>query len=138
MKKNFYYSRNLFGGVIIFSTFTNEQTKQRQMKFDREDCLSTISDLYKSAYSHRPRSYDFSSWSSEELEKFENDLLEVCKREEEEEARYEAELEAEYERGIAKCIEAGAEDRETAIRWLDWETKDRAEAYERHCQWLAA
>ena len=108
------------------------------MEFNREDCLSTISDLYKSAYGHRPRSYDFSSWSSDELEKFENDLLEVCKREAEEEARYEAYLVAEYERGIAKCIEAGAEDRETAIRWLDWETEMADEAYERYCQGLAA
>ena len=42
---------------------------------ERNDVMMWVSDLYKDVYGIRPRGYNFSEWSNQELEDFVNDLF---------------------------------------------------------------
>lgn len=84
---------------------------------EREDIMMWVSDLYKDVYGIRPRSYNFSEWSNQELEDFVNDLIEISEKEAAEELEY-------VHKAIKDVISVGAEDKETALRWLD-----QADAY---------
>ena len=76
-----------------------------------------LSDMFKDANGFRPRHYK-EWWTEEELEK-EYDYLQTCINESMERERIQHEIaEKEFEALILKTIELGAEDRDTAIRWL--------------------
>lgn len=76
------------------------------------DCLLWISDLSKEAYGFRVRNVDWSSMSFEELAAEVNHYSAIAERE-----AFEASI-AE-EQAIQKAIDAGAGNRETALRWLE-------------------
>ena len=76
------------------------------------ECLMWISDLSKDAYGFRVRYVDWASMSFEELAAEVNLYSDIVTREDEREASAE-------ERAIQRCLDSGAEDRETAKRWLD-------------------
>lgn len=76
------------------------------------DCLLWISDLSKEAYGFRVRNTDWASMSWEELAKEVNFFSGIC----EEEANAAME---EEEAAISAAINAGASNRETALRWIE-------------------
>lgn len=76
------------------------------------DCLLWISDLSKDAYGFRVRNTDWASMSFEELAAEVNYFSGIVEEEM-------AEMEAAEEAAIQKAIDAGAGDRETAMRWLE-------------------
>ena len=78
---------------------------------ERNDVMMWVSDLYKDVYGIRPRGYNFSEWSNQELEDFVNDLCEQNEKEIAEEKAME-------NKAIADVMSLGA-DKETALRWLD-------------------
>lgn len=91
-----------------------------------------VSDLFKDAYGYRPREGFWQRWDSatdaERQEQWDW-LLQVCKRRAAEEAEEEQRAIAEFELLVAITITSGAQDRETALRWImdssrcdgDWE-----------------
>jgi hypothetical protein len=94
-----------------------------------EQARTTWWDAYKDAYGFRPRGINTSSWSLEDFNK-ELELLgatiqqgEAARREDE------ARAVVKFTKRIQDVIEAGAGDRETALRWIhdadgangDWE-----------------
>lgn len=78
---------------------------------DRDDVMMWVSDLYKDVYGIRPRGYNFSEWSNQELESFVNDLSDEL---EEETAREKA-----AEEKVVKGVMSLGVDKKTALRWLD-------------------
>ena len=78
---------------------------------DRDDVMMWVSDLYKDVYGIRPRGYNFSKWSNQELESFVNDLSDELERDMAREKAVE-------EKAIRDVMSLGA-DKETALRWLD-------------------
>jgi len=84
---------------------------------EREDVMVWVSDLYKDVNGFRPRGYKFNEWSNQELEDFVNDLIEVSENQAAEERAWE-------NKAINDVMSVGADDKETALRWLD-----QADAY---------
>ena len=84
---------------------------------ERNDVMMWVSDLYKDVYGIRPRGYNFSEWSNQELEDFINDLWEQNEKEIAEEKAME-------NKAITDVMSLGASNKETALRWLD-----QADAY---------
>jgi len=84
---------------------------------DRNDVMMWVSDLFKDVNGFRPRGYKFNEWSNQELEDFVNDLIEVSEKQAAEERAWE-------NKAINDVISVGADDKETALRWLD-----QADAY---------
>ena len=84
---------------------------------DRNDVMVWVSDLFKDVNGFRPRGYKFNEWSNQELEDFVNDLIEVSEKQAAEERAWE-------NKAINDVISVGADDKETALRWLD-----QADAY---------
>jgi hypothetical protein len=84
---------------------------------DRNDVMVWVSDLFKDVNGFRPRGYKFNEWSNQELEDFVNDLIEVSEKQAVEERAWE-------NKAINDVISVGADDKETALRWLD-----QADAY---------
>ena len=78
---------------------------------ERNDVMMWVSDLYKDVYGIRPRGYNFSEWSNQELEDFVNDLCEQNEKEIAEEKAME-------NKAIADVMSLGA-DKKTALRWFD-------------------
>lgn len=83
------------------------------------ECLLWISDLSKDAYGFRVRNRDWANMSWEELAEEVNWFSDYIRHEEEQLQAYDQMLAEEYEKGILRCMEAGASDRETAARWLE-------------------
>ena len=84
---------------------------------DRNDVMVWVSDLFKDVNGFRPRGYKFNEWSNQELEDFVNDIIEVSEKQAAEEKAWE-------NKAINDVISVGADDKETALRWLD-----QADAY---------
>ena len=84
---------------------------------DRNDVMMWVSDLFKDVNGFRPRGYKFNEWSNQELEGFVNDLIDINKKQAAEERAWE-------NKAINDVISVGADDKETALRWLD-----QADAY---------
>ena len=84
---------------------------------DRTDVMMWVSDLYKDVYGIRPRGYNFSEWSNQELEDF---ITNLCEQNEKEIA----EEKAMENKAIEDVMSLGAGNKETALRWLD-----QADAY---------
>lgn len=84
-----------------------------------EQLQSIYSDAYKDAYGFRPRGMSGECWNSVEWLKEELEFLdgEIARRiaEAEEEGKVAVEI---FEKLIVDMIEAGAKDRETALRWI--------------------
>lgn len=92
---------------------------------DREDFELGIWELHKYVYGVRPRGYNFSEMSVNELKDMHAHLVVLA---DEEEIRQEAEKNAcieIFEYTVAETIKSGAKDRETAIRWLREAEQDR-------------
>ena len=96
-------------------TNSNTFSISNQSQFD--ECLMWVSDLYKDVYGSRPRGYNFHNWSFQELTDFVNDLSEENTRLIDEEKAFQ-------HKALKDVMSVGAEDRETAARWLD-----QADAY---------
>ncbi len=84
---------------------------------DRNDVMVWVSDLFKDVNGFRPRGYKFNEWSNQELEDFVNDLIEISEKQAAEERAWE-------NKAINDVMSVGADDKETALRWLD-----QADAY---------
>jgi len=84
---------------------------------DRNDVMMWVSDLFKDVNGFRPRGYKFNEWSNQELEDFVNDLIEISEKQAAEERAWE-------NKAINDVMSVGADDKETALRWLD-----QADAY---------
>jgi len=85
---------------------------------DRDDALNYISDLHKSVYGHRPSRDIFFDFSDEELGQEIENLEKLEKEQEEREVNLELKSINDFEKLIQKTMESGAENIETAIRWL--------------------
>ena len=94
---------------------SNTFSISNQSQFD--ECLMWVSDLYKDVYGSRPRGYNFHNWSFQELTDFVNDLSEENTRLIDEEKAFQ-------QKALKDVMSVGAQDRETAARWLD-----QADAY---------
>ena len=81
----------------------------------------TISDLHKDARGFRPRGAFIEGWNQSDDENKQaiwDGLLRELDHVQAEEARIEAECLAEFKSQITKVIDAGAGDRQTALRWM--------------------
>ncbi len=90
-------------------------TISNQSQFD--DTLIWVSDLFKDVNGFRPRGYNFHEWSFQELAGFVTDLMVINAKQAEDERAWE-------NKAIKDVMSVGAEDKETALRWLD-----QADAY---------
>jgi len=93
----------------------NKHTISNQSQFD--DTLMWVSDLFKDVNGFRPRGYNFHLWSFQELADFVTDLMAINIKQVEEEKAWE-------NKAIKDVMSVGADDKETALRWLD-----QADAY---------
>ena len=82
------------------------------MQNRKDELIQTLWDLFKDVHGVRPRSMDYDRWSLTDLE-FEVAMLQ---RSLEDELRWEREQE---DRAINACMDAGASDIATAMRWLE-------------------
>ena len=81
----------------------------------------TVSDLHKDARGFRPHAAFIEGWNSSDDENKQaiwDGLLRELARTQAEEARIEAECLAAFEEEVQDCIELGAGDRQTALRWM--------------------
>ena len=85
---------------------------------EKNECLMWISDLYKDVYGTRPRGYNFESFSFQELTDFVNDLNEMGEEQEKQEKEWAEKCVVEFKKELQKVIDAGAEDRKTALKWM--------------------
>jgi hypothetical protein len=85
-------------------------TISNQSQFD--DTLIWVSDLFKDVNGFRPRGYNFHNWSFQELADFVTDLMVINAKQAEDERAWE-------KKAIEDVMSVGAEDKETAARWLD-------------------
>ena len=85
---------------------------------ERDNLATYIYEGHKDAFGVKGRHYNFEAMSLEEL-KAEADYISRSVREQMElEANMEKEAVARFEKAIAEYLAMGAEDRETAIRWV--------------------
>lgn len=94
---------------------SNTHTISNQSQFD--ETLMWVSDLFKDVNGFRPRGYNFHNWSFQELADFVTDLMAINIKQVEEEKAWE-------NKAIKDVMSVGANDKETALRWLD-----QADAY---------
>jgi hypothetical protein len=84
----------------------------------KSELISFHSDFHKDAYGIRPRCYDYTDWTEQD---FQNEFDKLGRIIDEnlaqEKAQYNANIKA-FEELIEKTIAMGANDRETALRWL--------------------
>jgi len=84
----------------------------------RYDIYCEIWDLYKDVYGIRPRGFDFSAMSMEEMENWNGELISQLKVVMEEEEEMDRVAVGDFKSLIERTIELGAGDRKTALRWL--------------------
>ena len=85
---------------------------------ERDNLATYIYEGHKDAFGVKGRHYDFEAMTTEEL-RAEADYISRSVREQMElEANMEKEAVARFEKAIAEYLAMGAEDRETAIRWV--------------------
>lgn len=89
-------------------------TTEKTYTFD----LQIISDLHKDARGYRPRGYNFSTWSNDDIQEFWDMLLAELVENNLQKAVSEGEAEATFASLIVKTIELGADDYNTALRWI--------------------
>jgi hypothetical protein len=83
-----------------------------EMQNRKDELVQILWDLFKDVHGVRPRSMDYANWHISDLE------MEVwqLQRQLEEDLRWEREQE---DRAINACMDAGASDIATAMRWLE-------------------
>lgn len=84
---------------------------------ERNEMLNLYSDLCKDVYGSRPR-YDYKSLSDKELQTSWNEMIIMLEEDNKREALLQKNSILAFEASIDKMISIGAEDRETALRWL--------------------
>lgn len=84
----------------------------------RDQLISIYSDVYKDAYGCRPRGMNFAGETDQMIEQHINHLSEIVARQESEREAAEQAAAERFEKRVAQTIEAGAGDRETALRWI--------------------
>ena len=91
------------------------------LRDERYDLECFIYDMHKVAYGVKGRHYDFKSMSMEGLRKEAGRIADAVAVAEAEEA-HDAEVAiADFDATVGETIEAGAGDRETALRWMTME-----------------
>ena len=99
---------------MLVSALSSVSVNQNDPRFDY---LITYSDYHKDAYGYRPR-YDYSNYTLEQLiadyEKFSKVVEENMR---EEEIAQKRNIDA-FESRIASTIQLGANDRQTALKWI--------------------
>lgn len=85
---------------------------------EHEQLSATHYEMYKDTYGFRPRHIDYDNMSVEEIQADMSRMAEQMKANELDQAAREADAAAAFEARVQQTIEAGAKDRETAIRWL--------------------
>ena len=94
-----------------------EQLKSWEDMTDLEQAQCTYWDMYKDAYSHRPRGVDTSTWTLADFEQEFASLGSVIQREEADRKVAEAEAVVKFEDRVTSLMHTGA-DRERVIAWL--------------------
>ena len=82
------------------------------MQNRKDELIQTLWDLFKDVHGVRPRGMDYNRWSLTDLE-WEVAMLQQSL---EDDLRWEREQE---DRAINACMEVGASDIATAMRWLE-------------------
>lgn len=102
---------------------------------ERESMLQIYSDFHKEAYGFRPRGFDYSVLTTEQLQADFDRFAEVCRENAiEEELRLQADLKS-FDLLIARTIQLGASDYKTALKWLfdgenlDWQNPQDLEHF---------
>ena len=103
------------------------KTWEQMTALEQAQCIYW--DMYKDAYGVRPRGIDTTAWTLEDFEKEFKHLGQVIEMEEQARLVAEAEAVRQFEDTVESVIQAGAGDRETALRWImesseaggDWE-----------------
>jgi len=85
---------------------------------ERDELATYIYEGHKDAFGVKGRHYDFEAMSLEDLRSEADYISRSVKEQMELEANMEAEAVARYEASIREYMQMGAEDRDTAIRWL--------------------
>ena len=88
---------------------------------ERYDLECFIYDMHKAAYGVKGRHYDFKSMSMDDLRKLADRIADAVEVAEAEEAHAAEVAIADFEATVGEFIEAGAGDRETALRWMTME-----------------
>ena len=91
------------------------------LKDERFDLECFIYDMHKAAFGVKGRHYDFASMSMDDLRKEANRIGAAVEVAEAEEAHAAEVAIADFEATVGEFIEAGAGDRETALRWMAME-----------------
>ena len=91
------------------------------LKDERFDLECFIYDMHKAAYGVKGRHYDFASMSMDDLRNEANRIGAAVDVAEAEEAHAAEVAIADFEATVGEFIEAGAGDRETALRWMTME-----------------
>ena len=91
------------------------------LKDERFDLECFIYDMHKAAYGVKGRHYDFKSMSMDDLRKEANRIGAAVEVAEAEEAHAAEVAIADFEATVGEFIEAGAGDRENALRWMAYE-----------------
>ena len=91
------------------------------LKDERYDLECFIYDMHKAAFGVKGRHYDFKSMSMDDLRKEANRIGAAVDVAEAEEAHAAEVAIADFEATVGETIEAGAGDRETALRWMAME-----------------
>lgn len=100
----------------------------------RWDTYSMISDVSKSVNGCRYR-FDWSQYTQEELDAILDSYIKQSEIVAKEEAEWEAQKQVELEKNIQSVIDAGAGDRQTAIRWM-WDAFLEEEQYPDPDYWM--
>lgn len=83
----------------------------------RAELIQVYSDFHKDAYGFRPR-YDYHSYTLEQLEADFDYFAQLCEEKRIAEEKAEAQAIIVFEQRIAQMMSIGANDRQTALKWL--------------------
>lgn len=85
---------------------------------EREELHQYISDAFKDVNGFRPRHFDCVNMPMDDLRKLADDLEDEVQRSIQCDLQRDEEAIAAYEQAIVSCMNNGAQDRATAVRWL--------------------
>jgi hypothetical protein len=117
MKIILYFNSKMLYNCFMMIKKETEMTPWEQMS--RKDQLAaTHYDFYKSVHGVRPRWFNYDEMSEQELEAEMESLSKEAEVVFAQEAKAEAEAIVVFEARVSDLIASGAENRETAIRWI--------------------
>ena len=94
----------------MFKTW-NELSRKEQL-----ECI--FWDAYKDAYGFRPRGYNISTMTEQELEHEISELAQITERNQKQEELEQQEAITRFEKRVQETIALGAKNREAAIKWI--------------------